>query len=62
MFGVMEFMTFLPAFTSALIHAGPGAESLIEPSGAWQKLGTNLDEISTTQPRMRGIETNDFEL
>jgi PPE-repeat protein len=40
----MEFMTRPPEVTSALIHSGPGAESLIEASGAWQRLGTNLDE------------------
>jgi PPE-repeat protein len=40
----MEFMTFPPEVTSALIHSGPGAESLIEASAAWQQLGTNLEE------------------
>jgi PPE-repeat protein len=44
MFGVMEFMTVPPEVTSTLIHSGPGAESLIEASGAWQRLGTNLEE------------------
>jgi hypothetical protein len=37
-------MTFPPEVTSALIHSGPGAESLIEASAAWQQLGTNLEE------------------
>jgi PPE-repeat protein len=40
----MEFTTLPPEVTSALIHAGPGAESLIEASGAWQQLGTNLED------------------
>src|ERR1700745_443025 len=40
----MEFMTFPPEVTSALIHSGPGAESLIEASAAWQQVGTNLEE------------------
>jgi PPE-repeat protein len=44
MFGAMEFMTLPPEVTSALIHSGPGAESLIEASGAWQQLGTNLED------------------
>ncbi len=44
MFGVMEFTTLPPEITSALIHSGPGAESLIEASGAWQELATNLEE------------------
>ena len=33
-----------PEVTSALIHSGPGAESLIQASGAWQRLGTSLEE------------------
>jgi PPE-repeat protein len=48
MFGVMEFTTLPPEITSALIHSGPGAESLIEASGAWQQLATNLEESAET--------------
>jgi PPE-repeat protein len=44
MFGVMEFTTLPPEVTSALIHTGPGAESLIEASEAWQQLGANLED------------------
>jgi PPE-repeat protein len=33
-----------PEVTSALIHTGPGAESLIEASEAWQQLGANLED------------------
>jgi PPE-repeat protein len=40
----MDFITLPPEVTSALIHSGPGAESLIEASGAWQQLGTGLEE------------------
>jgi len=40
----MEFITVPPEVTSALIHSGPGAESLIAASGAWQQLGTNLED------------------
>lgn len=42
----MEFTALPPDVTSALIHAGPGAESLIEASGAWQRLGTDLEETA----------------
>src|SRR5262249_30862453 len=41
----MDF-TLPPEITSALIHSGPGAESLIEASGAWQQLGTNLEDFA----------------
>jgi PPE-repeat protein len=44
MWGVMEFITLPPEVTSALMHSGPGAESLIEASGAWQRLGSSLEE------------------
>ena len=40
----MEFTTWPPEVISALIHAGPGAESLIEASTAWQRLGTSLED------------------
>ncbi|MFZ0226422.1 MAG: PPE family protein [Mycobacterium sp.] len=40
----MEFTTLPPEITSALIHSGPGAESLIAASAAWQKLGTTLED------------------
>jgi|SRR5271166_1537652 len=40
----MEFTILPPEVTSALIHTGPGAESLIEASEAWQQLGANLED------------------
>ncbi|MGA9675198.1 MAG: PPE family protein [Mycobacterium sp.] len=40
----MEFTALPPEVTSALIHSGPGAESLFEASNAWQRLGTSLEE------------------
>jgi PPE-repeat protein len=42
----MEFTTLPPEVTSALIHSGPGAESFIAASGAWQQLGTNLEDAA----------------
>jgi PPE-repeat protein len=42
----MEFITLPPEVTSALIHSGPGAESLAEASRVWQQLSTDLDETA----------------
>lgn len=39
----MEFMTAPPEVTSALIHSGPGAQSLVGASAAWQHLGAHLE-------------------
>ncbi len=44
----MDFSALPPEVVSARIHAGPGAESLIEASGAWQRLGTSLEESAAT--------------
>ncbi|MGC2653750.1 MAG: PPE family protein [Mycobacterium sp.] len=40
----MEVTSLPPEVTSALIESGPGAESLIEASTAWQQLGAGLEE------------------
>ncbi|WP_297733826.1 PPE family protein, partial [Mycobacterium sp.] len=42
----MDFISLPPEITSALIHSGPGAESLIEASGAWQQLGVGLEDTA----------------
>ena len=44
MVGAMQFTTVPPEITSALIHSGPGAESLIAAAAAWQQLGTTLED------------------
>src|ERR1700741_669715 len=40
----MDFLAWPPEVTSALIHSGPGAGSLIEASVVWQRLGIELEE------------------
>ena len=45
---VMDFLAMPPELTSALVHTGPGAGSMIEASNAWQRLGTELDTSATT--------------
>jgi PPE-repeat protein len=42
----MEFTTLPPEVIAALIQSGPGAESFIEASGAWQRVGTNLEDAA----------------
>jgi PPE-repeat protein len=42
----MEFITLPPEVTSALIHAGPGAHSLVAASGAWQELAASLEDTA----------------
>src|SRR5208337_291476 len=40
----MDFGMLPPEITSALIHSGPGAWSLIEAAGVWQELSIELEE------------------
>jgi len=42
----MDFVSLPPEVTSALIHSGPGAGSLIEAAGAWQNLGVGLEDTA----------------
>jgi PPE-repeat protein len=42
----MDFITLPPEVTSALIHAGPGAGSLVAASSAWQEIATNLEDTA----------------
>jgi PPE-repeat protein len=43
---MMEFTTLPPEVISALIHSGPGAESLANAAAAWQQLGANLEDAA----------------
>ncbi|POX87891.1 hypothetical protein C3469_15850 [Mycobacterium kansasii] len=40
----MYFIDLPPEITSALIHSGPGPQSLLEASDAWQRLGADVEE------------------
>jgi PPE-repeat protein len=42
----MEFTTLPPELISALIHSGPGAESLANAAAAWQQLSANLEDAA----------------
>src|SRR6201992_2906218 len=42
----MEFTTLPPEVISALIHSGPGAESLATAAAAWQQLSANLEDAA----------------
>jgi PPE-repeat protein len=44
----MDLLALPPEVTSALMHSGPGAASLIEASAAWQRVGTELDNSVST--------------
>jgi PPE-repeat protein len=40
----MDFISLPPEVTAALIHSGPGAESLITAADAWQQLAAGLED------------------
>jgi PPE-repeat protein len=42
----MEFTTLPPEVISALIHSGPGSESLANAAAAWQQLSTTLEDAA----------------
>jgi PPE-repeat protein len=42
----MEFTTLPPEVISALIHTGPGAESLASAAAAWQELSASLEDAA----------------
>ncbi len=42
----MEFTTLPPEVISALIHSGPGAESLTNAAAAWQQLSAHLEDAA----------------
>ena len=43
----MDYLGLPPEITSALIHSGPGASSLMEASAGWQQLSAELDNAVT---------------
>ncbi len=45
---LMDFLALPPEVTSALIHSGPGAASMIEASSAWQRLASELENSVST--------------
>jgi PPE-repeat protein len=42
----MEFTTLPPEVISALIHSGPGSESLADAAAAWRQLGADLEDAA----------------
>jgi PPE-repeat protein len=42
----MEFTTLPPEVISALLHSGPGSESLVNAATAWRQLGADLEDAA----------------
>jgi PPE-repeat protein len=42
----MEFTTLPPEVISALIHSGPGSQSLADAAAAWRQLGADLEDAA----------------
>jgi PPE-repeat protein len=42
----MDFTTLPPEVISALIHSGPGSESLADAAAAWRQLGADLEDAA----------------
>jgi PPE-repeat protein len=42
----MDFTTLPPEVISALIHAGPGSQSLADAAAAWRQLGADLEDAA----------------
>jgi PPE-repeat protein len=56
----MDFISLPPEVTSALIHSGPGAESLITAADAWQQLGAGLDDSAPLYTSVVSALTQDW--
>jgi PPE-repeat protein len=57
----VQFANLPPEIISALIQSGPGAESLIEASNAWQQLGTNWEDSAATYAATLGSLTESWQ-
>jgi PPE-repeat protein len=56
----MDFISLPPEVTSALIHSGPGAESLIAAANAWQALGAGLEDSAPLYTSVVATLTQDW--
>jgi PPE-repeat protein len=56
----MDFISLPPEVTSALIHSGPGAESLIAAADAWQTLGIGLEDTAPLYTSVVSTLTQDW--
>src|ERR1700756_3145180 len=56
----MDFISLPPEVTAALIHSGPGAESLITAADAWQQLGAGLEDSAPLYPSVVSTLTQEW--
>jgi PPE-repeat protein len=56
----MDFISLPPEVTSALIHSGPGAGSLITAADAWRQLGAGLEDSAPLYTSVVSTLTQDW--